>query len=283
VEAAVFAVSALDVLPQATTSIARTAAFALQYRTDMPTSQAGVHDDVVPLDAFNAFSDLRHTVVHSRFVPRSSPPLGFLAVAAISLLVACGGSDSASVDSVPPTVVPTTIATTTTMATTSTTTTEAPELSGTPAFDASSSVSTVGIDRITFGMTLSQAAATLETELVEVGTVVNRDCYQVRPAGGPAGIELTVTAGTIERVDISNDIITTRSGAGVGKPEQLLFDLFGERVTSEPRSGGGNTVTFTPADAGDAAFRVIFETDGTTITSFRSGRLAQVTPLTPCG
>jgi len=202
----------------------------------------------------------------------------------IALLVAaCGGSDSASVDSVPPTVVPTTAATTTTTSTTSTTTTEAPDLVGQPAFDASSSVSTVGIDRLTFGMTIAQAEATLETDLVEVGVVANRDCYQVRPAGGPAGVELTVTAGTIERVDISNEIITTRSGAGVGKAEQLLFDLFGDRVSSEPRAGGGNTVTFTPADTSDAAFRVIFETDGTTVTSFRSGRLAQVTPLTACG
>lgn len=216
-------------------------------------------------------------------MPRSSPPPIVVAFTALLTLAGCGGSDSASVDSVPPTVIRTTIAPTTTLPTTTTTTTEAPDLVGTPAFDASSSVSTVGIDRITFGMTLAQAEATLASDLVEVGTAANRDCYQVRPAGGPAGIELTVTAGTIERVDISNEIITTRSGAGVGKPEQLLFDLFGERVTSTPREGGGNTVTFTPADAGDAAFRVIFETDGTTIISFRSGRLAQVTPFTPCG
>lgn len=198
------------------------------------------------------------------------------------LVTACGGGDDASVDTVPPiSEAPTTVATTTS-STTTTTTTEAPIFTGDPEFDSTSSVSTVGIDVVTFGMTIAQAEAALDGILVPVDAV-SGECFLVRPGGGPAGVELVVTAGTIERVDITNPEITTRSGAGVGMAEDALLALFGERLTSTPRAGGGNTIVFTPADAGDAAFRVIFETDGSAVTSFRSGRVPQVEPLSPCG
>ncbi|MDW3176645.1 MAG: hypothetical protein R8J94_04570 [Acidimicrobiia bacterium] len=198
------------------------------------------------------------------------------------LVTACGGGDDASVETVPPiSEAPTTVATTTS-STTTTTTTEAPIFTGDPEFDSTSSVSTVGIDVVTFGMTIAQAEAALDGILVPVDAV-SGECFQVRPGGGPAGVELVVTAGTIERVDITNPEITTRSGAGVGMAEDALLALFGERLTSTPRAGGGNTIVFTPADAGDAAFRVIFETDGSAVTSFRSGRVPQVEPISPCG
>lgn len=197
-------------------------------------------------------------------------------------LTACGGDEEASVGTVPPvSEAPTTIATSTTT-TSTTTTTVAPDFEGEPEFDSSSSVSTVGIDAVTFGMTISQAEAALAGTLVPVDGATEGDCYLIRPGGGPAGVELTVTLGTIERVDVTAPEITTRSGAGVGMTEDDLFALFGDRLTSSPRTGGGNTIVFTPADAGDAAFRVIFETDGSMVTSFRSGRVPQVEATAPC-
>ena len=203
----------------------------------------------------------------------------------LGVMVACGGDESASVDSVAPTTSTTTTTaapTTSAPPTTSTTTTTEPELVGSPAFDSSSSVSTVGLGALTFGMSVAEAERTLGADFVEVIEGAAGDCYEIRPAGGPAGVSLTVTGGTIERVDISTDQITTRSGAGVGMTETDLFDLFGERLTSEARTGGGNTITFTPVDPGDAEFRVIFESDGTAVTSFRSGRVPQVLPTQPC-
>jgi hypothetical protein len=203
-------------------------------------------------------------------------------ISLVILITACGGDDDASVDTVPPvSEAPTTIATTTS-STTTTSTTIPPNFSGEPEFDSASSVSTVGIDVVAFGMTVSQAETALGGTLVPVTDEIDGECFLIRPGGGPTGVELAVTAGTIERVDITNPEITTRSGAGVGMPEEELLALFGERLTSTPRAGGGNTVVFTPADAGDAAFRVIFETDGTAITSFRSGRVPQIEPAIPC-
>ena len=207
-------------------------------------------------------------------------------VAAALIAAGCGGGDDeATVGTVPPaSVTSTSLApTTSTPPTTTTTTTITPNFEGEPAFDSSSSVSTVGIDALFFGMTLAQASAAVEAEFVSVSEPVDPVCHTYRPAGGPAGVILTVTAGTVERVDITTETLTTRSGAGVGMTEQALFELFGDRLTEAPRDGGGNTITFTPADASDAEFRVIFETDGTVVTNFRSGRQPQVTPTTPCG
>ena len=209
-----------------------------------------------------------------------------ITVLAMTALASCGGGDEdATVGTVPPaSITPSTVATTTTAAvTTTTTTTIAIDFVGTPAFDSSSSVSTVGIDAVFFGMTLNQAMDAVGAEFVPVSEPLDPVCATYVPAGGPAGVILTVTAGTVERADITNPDLTTRSGAGVGMSEEALFELFGDRLTSAARSGGGNTITFTPADASDAEFRVIFETDGTNVTTFRSGRLPQVTPTSPCG
>ena len=199
-------------------------------------------------------------------------------------LTSCGGDEGATVDTVPPaSITPTTVATTTTTTTSTTTTTIAFDFAGTPAFDSSSSVSTVGVDAVSFCMTLNHARNAVGADFAPVTEPVDPACHLYVPAGGPSGITLTVTAGTVERADITTPDLTTRSGAGVGMSEQGLFDLFGDRLTSAPRDGGGNTITFTPADASDAAFRVIFETDGDSVTSFRSGRVPQVNPTTPCG
>jgi hypothetical protein len=201
---------------------------------------------------------------------------------AITLLTACGGDGEATVDTVPPVSSSSTTTLPPTSSTTTTSTTEAPEFVGEPEFDDASSVSTVGIDVVTFGMTVAQAEAALGGSFVPVDEPANEDCYQIRPAGGPAGVQLTVTAGTIERVDVSTDMITTRSGAGVGMSEDDLFALFGERLTSTPLATGGNSIVFTPADEADAAFRVIFDTDGAAVTSFRSGRVPQIEPTISC-
>ncbi len=197
------------------------------------------------------------------------------------LLAACGGdaNDTTAPPDSSTTTTTTTPTTTTTIATTSTAT---PELVGFPEFTEDSSVSTVGIDAVNFGMTVARAGAAVGGEFVPVdGT--DSGCYLVRPAGGPLGVQLTVTAGTIERVDISTPDITTRSGAGVGMTEDELASLFGDALTTQPSDTGGNQVIFTPADSSDAEFRVIFETDGETVTSFRSGRVPQVLPTIPCG
>jgi hypothetical protein len=89
-----------------------------------------------------------------------------------------------------------------------------------------------------------------------------------------------IKAGTIERVDIgAASKVRTRSGAGVGSTVAQIQSLYGARLAAAP---DGTTYVFTPVDAADAAYRVVFESDGTTVTSFRAGRTALVAASTPC-
>ena len=143
--------------------------------------------------------------------------------------------------------------------------------------DNNSSVSTVGLDEILFGMTVNAASEASSSCLVPEG-VADRACHYVRPVGGPDGVGFMVTEGTIERVDIISGPITTRSGAGIGTTEQEILDLFPGRIeTSASPFGDGNLLTFVPVDADDQQFRVIWETDADgVVTQFRSGRRPQV-------
>jgi len=116
--------------------------------------------------------------------------------------------------------------------------------------------------------------------LVDPAAAMTNDCAVVRPEAGPEGVSFTLYKGTVERVDIGAPSKSrTRSGAGISTTVAQLQTLYGERIAAAP-----DTVTyvFTPGDAADAVYRVVFETDGTTVTSFRSGRAALVVPSAPC-
>lgn len=212
------------------------------------------------------------------------------AVVGLCVLVgaACGGDDeppavtiSEATTTTTPDAVPTTTdstpsdSTTTTVASGPTTTVDL----GEPTLTDASTVSTVGFDTVTFGLTVRSAEAAAGTPLIPQGPV--GDCYVVVPDDGPDGVSFVVTAGTIERVDVAGGTNTTRSGLGIGTPQQRVIDAFPERI-SVTTSATGSTLTFTPADEADQEFRVIFETDGTTVTSFRSGRVPTVEPTLAC-
>ena len=144
------------------------------------------------------------------------------------------------------------------------------------------SVSTVGFDDITFGMTLAEAAEATGVCL-EPERPADRDCFVVVPVPGPDGISFVVTEGTIERVDVFGGDVTTRSGLGIGSTEVEVIDQLGVglQVTPHPQ-GGGNELVFIPTDEADADFRVVFETDGERVTRFRSGRTPQVDDPMAC-
>ena len=153
-----------------------------------------------------------------------------------------------------------------------------------PAFSSADKLSTVGIGSLYFGMTPEEAAdavSTLWTGGAEDGTP---RCYLLAPANGPSGMVFTVYNSSIERVDITNSSISTRSGASVGSTEAQLHELFGEQLVVSPYAdGSGNSIQFVPVDEADVDYRVIWETDGTSVTSMRAGRLPAVQPAEPCG
>lgn len=219
--------------------------------------------------------------------------LGIVVVAATGVLGACGddgdagpdlrprdtqpsgGGDSTST-SEPPATETSTTTTPDDGATTST------EPLGEPTLDERSSVSTTGLDTVTFGMTIAQAERAAGTRLVRDDAASKPPaCIVVAPESGPQGVTFTVTSGTIERVDIRPPAtIGTRSGIRIGSNVAELQRVYGDRVGPSPAEPGA--FVFTPRDEADAAFRLVFATDGNAITAYRSGRVPQVESVNPC-
>jgi hypothetical protein len=152
---------------------------------------------------------------------------------------------------------------------------------GVPTLDAASSVSTVGIDRIMFGMTLHDAQVAAGSQFTPITPVGH--CFLVVPEAGQAGLTFWVVAGTVERVDVDTRTITTRSGAGIGDTEDRIRELFGERIhTTDLPDGSGNLLAYIPKDVADATYRVMFLSNGLQITRVWAGRLPWAEELGGC-
>ena len=173
--------------------------------------------------------------------------------------------------------------TTTVAATTTTITTvppDNPDQYGPPTLSNGSTVSTVGLDTVTFGMTVTQAQQAAGTVLVPAGPTGR--CYHVVPHDAPEGIVFLVHEGTIERVDINSGPVKTRSGVGVGSPETMVTDLFGDSIERQVRVDGTVDLVFVPSDPGDRNYRVVFNVSGGEVRAYKSGRVPQVMLDTGC-
>ena len=174
-------------------------------------------------------------------------------------------------------------ATTTIEATTTTVTTvppQNPEQFGPPTLSARSTVSTVGLDTVHFGMTVADAQIAAGTVLVPAGPTGR--CYHVVPHDAPEGIVFLVHEGTIERVDINSGAITTRSGVGAGSPESMVTELFGDAIERQVRIDGTVDLVFVPQDPGDRNYRVVFNVSEGAVRAVKAGRLPQVMLDTGC-
>lgn len=143
------------------------------------------------------------------------------------------------------------------------------------AFTNDSKVTTVGIDEVFFGMSAEEAAEAASTEWVGLSSSTST-CYKVVPSTGPEGVVLWIVDGFVERIDIANAEIRTPSQLGIGRTLEELQSQLGDRLTDEAAEDGTVIATFTPADAGDADFRIIFELVDDSVVRYRSGRVGVV-------
>jgi hypothetical protein len=152
-----------------------------------------------------------------------------------------------------------------------------PELDS-PKLTDSSTVTTAGIAPLTFGMTVAQAQPAIGTRLLtESGGAPSGECFYVKPERGPAGVFMMVSKSTIERVDIRSGNVKTRSGLGIGTTLDQLKTALKEQLQIN-----GNTATFVPTSANDANYRVIFETDGAKVITYRAGKVPEVNNPVGC-
>lgn len=94
-----------------------------------------------------------------------------------------------------------------------------------------------------------------------------------------------ITGGRVARIDVwQNRQITTLSGAKIGDSEARIKALYpGQiQVSLHQYVRGGHYLTFVPRDKSDRNYRVVFETDGKTVTRFRAGKLPEVEYVEGC-
>ena len=143
-----------------------------------------------------------------------------------------------------------------------------------------STVSTVGLDEVTFGLTVQRAQQEAGTQMIPMTAVDS--CYHVVPYDAPEGIIFLVYEGSIERVDIVSGPITTRSGVGIGTHEDTIMNLFGDSIERRTLLDGTTDLIFVPSDAADSNYRVIFNMEDELVKTYKSGKIPQVLAETGC-
>lgn len=148
-----------------------------------------------------------------------------------------------------------------------------------------SKVAINGIGPVRVGMTVDEASQSAHVSLIQTSSGgESQGCFYFKPENGLDDVQFMVTQGRISRVDIFNDKTTTFSGAKIGDSENRIMSLYSGRIQVQPHEyvQNGHYLVFTPKDQADQSYRVIFETDGDRVTSFRAGKIPEVTAIEGC-
>lgn len=139
-----------------------------------------------------------------------------------------------------------------------------------------------GIGPAQIGMTIVQAESLLGTARILRQAPDDR-CGYVYFADVPTGISFMVAGDTLVRTNIDTTGFLSGLGFGVGSSEADVRSFYDGMVRVQPHPyvgpEGHYLVVEDPALRG---FRMIFETDGRVVTSFRAGRLPEVNLIEGC-
>jgi hypothetical protein len=140
-----------------------------------------------------------------------------------------------------------------------------------------------GVGPVRFGMSVAEARVALGDSLANVPA--DGSCAMVTPAGVPAGVAFMIEGGQVVRVDVTAESVATDRGAKVGHSEVVVQERYGDSLVSGPHKYDpkGKYLTFVPPAADDARFRLIFETDGIRVRSYRAGIQPAVEYVERCG
>lgn len=163
---------------------------------------------------------------------------------------------------------------------------------GAPAADTSSpppagtsfTISPNGFGPLRVGMTVAQAAKAMGGGF-GAPKGYSGGCGYAVLTKAPAGLAVMLQDGKIARFEVRNGGIKTAAGARIGDTEARIKSLYGSAVASTPHKyvQGGHYLTVTPPTPVDAAYKTIFETDGKTVTEYRSGKSPEVEQVERCG
>jgi len=141
-----------------------------------------------------------------------------------------------------------------------------------------------GIEPIRVGMTVSESSKVIELTGYGNG-VASNECSYVKPKNGPSGIDFMVTNNQIARIDINSKEFTTAEGARIGSTEAEILKYYPGNIEVKPHQyiENGHYLIFRSPDARYQNYRLIFETDGTHVTTFRAGKIPEVGWVERCG
>jgi hypothetical protein len=153
-----------------------------------------------------------------------------------------------------------------------------------------SPVSINGIGGIKVGMTPRQAAK--ETGLkLEKDASGEEECYYLVPSDEYfRGIAFMVTSNKIgsgdsidriARVDITNSAIRTKSGVSIGDTESEVRRTYPGLITAD-KEYDSRTLIYTPREAKDRNFRIVFLVDRGKVASYRAGKIPEVLAVEHC-
>ena len=140
-----------------------------------------------------------------------------------------------------------------------------------------------GYGPLAIGMTVQDAAQAIGAQRF-AALSSNSGCEYVKLPNTPAGLRVMAIRDTVVRVDVDSGRVASGLGARIGDPEWRVRDLYGSRVTVQPAKyvAGGHTMLVSPIPPTDSGRRMVFETDGSRITSYRVGRVPEVQWVEGC-
>ncbi len=143
-------------------------------------------------------------------------------------------------------------------------------------------VTAEGIGPVKAGMTIAEANSAVGNSLDLPSAL--QECDYTRTKNAPTGVGFMIEKGRIVRADVrNNNEVKTAEGAGIGDTEATIMSLYPGQVTVRPaKYTSGHSLLVTPL-TGARDTRIVFETDGKTVTQFRSGMLPAVEYVEGCG
>jgi len=142
------------------------------------------------------------------------------------------------------------------------------------------SVTEYGIGPIRAGMTVAQANTAMGGGFAAPKGGAAGCTYAVLTKA-PRGLAVMLENGKVARVEVRSGSIATADGARIGDSEARIKSLYpGVAVTPHKYMAGGHYLTVTGSDP---ANRIVFETDGSNVTSYRSGKTPAVEYVERCG
>ncbi|MBE9144062.1 hypothetical protein IQ236_12630 [Planktothrix mougeotii LEGE 06226] len=142
-----------------------------------------------------------------------------------------------------------------------------------------SKVSIYGIGPVSVGMTIAETSSAAGTPLIKTTSHGARlGCFYYEPQGGPEGVSFMAINGRIARVDVSNERITTVSGAKIGDTLDRIYSLYPGQIQITDITSGGRVryFAFVPTSVEDKNYRLLFGMIQGSVRFFIAGQLPEV-------